>query len=435
MRRLTLILALALAYGAVTAQTSKQIDFEQYTKKVEKSNAEIQDAKKSIKDATWLSRAELMLDVYEAQLLRSYMGLSTQEFPIIVGNPVSKTQEEVEGVAIDKFEMERVTFNFAGGKLESWVVTKPVVEKPLELAYESLSKVIELDTKAKRTKKVQENLIKLKNSYINEGSSYYSMKDFKNAYESFKKVTEIGQMPQVNQKDTIIYFYTALAAQLAENYENAINFYKQSLDLGFSSEGTAYYNIYEAHKSLGKADEAVNYLEVGFTKYPKNSNILFSLINHYINKGDDPSKVLTYMDKALVDDPNNATLYFAKGTVHDKLNDSEEAVKAYAKAIEIDPKFFDAHYNLGAVYFNNGVKMVEEANKIPAREVEKYDAAMAKANEEFKKALPYMEQAYGVNPNSKDVVEALKNIYFRFRGESDDMANKFKEYNEKLKNM
>ena len=141
------------------------------------------------------------------------------------------------------------------------------------------------------------------------------------------------------------------------------------------------------------------------------------------------------MNKALSDDPQNASLYFAKGTLHDKLNDIDEAVKAYSKAIEIDPKFFDAYYNLGAVYFNNGVKLVEQANKVPARDVEKYDALMADAGKEFKKALPYMEKAYEVNPSSKEVIEALKNIYFRFRNEGDEMNKKFQEYNQKLKNM
>lgn len=435
MKRIILSLALVLGFNLIHAQTSKEIKYDQYAKKIEKSNAEIQDPKKGVKDATWLSRAELMMDVFDAQLLRAYVGMDTQTFLLVVGKPVSQSQEEVDGVAIDKYVMEGVTFYFATGKLERWEVTKPMIDKPLDLAYESLKKVMEIDVNGKKTKKVQENLAKLKGLYINEGSNCYAFKDFKNAYENFKKVIEIGQLPQLNHKDTAVYYYAALSAQLANNLDDAIKFYKEAIALNFSSEGSAYYNIYDAYKSLGKADEGVSFLEEGFTKFPKNSNILFSLINHYINKGEDPSKILVYMDKALADDPNNASLYFAKGTVHDRLNDTEEAVKAYQKAIEVDPKFFDAYYNLGAVYYNSGVKLIEEANKVPAKEVEKYDALMAQANDEFKKSLPYMEKAYEVNNNSKEAVEALKNIYFRFRSENDDMNNKYKEYNEKFKSM
>lgn len=435
MKRIILVLSLVLGINMIHAQTSKEIKYDQYAKKIEKSNAEIQDPKKGVKDATWISRAELMMDVYDAQILRAYTGMDPQTFMIVVGKPLSQTQEEVDGVAIDKYVMEGVIFYFSGGKLERWEVTKHMIENPLDIAYESIKKAVEIDVNGKKNKKIQEDLTKLKGLYVNEGSNCYSFKDYKNAFLNFKKVIEIGQLPQLNQKDTAIFYYAALSAQLANEYENAITFYKEAIALNFTSEGSAYYNIYDAYKSLGKADEGVSYLEEGFVKFPKNSNILFSLINHYINKGDDPSKILTYMDKALVDDPNNASLYFAKGTVHDRLNDSEEAVKSYKKAIEIDPKFFDAYYNLGAVYYNNGVKLIEEANKVPAKEVEKYDALMARANDEFKKSLPYMEKAYEVNNNSKEAVEALKNIYFRFRSENEDMNNKFKEYNEKFKSM
>lgn len=435
MKRIILVLSLVLGINMIYAQTSKEINFEQYSKKIEKSNAEIQDPKKSIKDATWFSRAELMMDVYDAQILRAYVGMDPQTFTIIVGKPLSQTQEVIEGVAVDKYEMERVNFYFVNGKLEKWEVTKHILSNPLDLALESIKKVVEIDVNAKKTKKVQENLTKLKGLYISEGSNFYALKNFKEAFNNFKNAIEIGQMPQLNHKDTAIYYYAGLSAQLASDFENAIKYYDKAIELNFTSEGTAYYYAFDAYKSLNKLDDGVKYLEEGLTKFPKNTNILFSLIQYYVEKGEDPAKVLTYIDKALIEEPNNATLYFAKGTVYDKLNEPEEAIKSYSKAIEIDPKFFDAYYNYGAVYFNNGVKLVDEANKVPAKDVEKYEALMAKANLEFKKALPYMEKAYEINNNSKETIEALKNIYFRFRSENDEMNKKFQEYNEKLKNM
>ena len=170
-------------------------------------------------------------------------------------------------------------------------------------------------------------------------------------------------------------------------------------------------------------------------KYPKNTNILFTLISYYIDKQEDPAKILVYIDKAIETEPNNSSLHFAKGTLYDRLGDWENAVTSYKKSIEIDPNFFDAYYNIGALYFNKGVKYIEEASKVPARELEKYDALMEKANAEFKNSLPYMEQAYKVNPNSKETIEALKNIYFRFRTESQELNDKYIEFNEKAKQM
>lgn len=436
MKRIILVLSLVLGVNMIYAQTSKEIKFDQYAKKIEKSNAEIQDSKKSTKDATWLTRAELMMDVYNVHLLRALtVNVTPQTFNIVIGKPLSQSQDVVDGVAIDKYVMERVSFYFIENRLEHWEVTNPLIENPLKLSLDALLKVIEIDVNGKKIKKIQENLIELKGLYINEGSNCYSKKNFKEAFNNFKNVIEIGQMPQVNYKDTAIYYYTALSAQLAGDFESAIKYYKEAIDLNYSSEGAAYYNIYDAYKSLEKADDGFTYLENGFVKFPKNTNILFSLIQHYINKGEDPSKVLVYIDKALVAESSNASLYFAKGTVHDRLNDFEEAGKAYMKAIEIDPKFFDAYYNLGALFFNNGVKLVEAANKVPAREIDKYDELMLKAGAEFKKALPYMEKADELIPNNKDVLEALKNIYFRFRTENEEMNKKFQDTDEKIKNL
>lgn len=436
MKRIILVLSLVLGINVIYAQTSKEIKFDQYAKKIEKSDAEIKDPKKAIKDGTWFSRAELMMDIYDAQLLRALtVNATTQTFKILIGNPLSQNQEVVDGVAVDKFEMERVNFYFVDGKLEKWEVTKPLLSNPLDLALESIKKVVEIDVNAKKTKKVQENLIKLKGLYITEGSNYYSFKNFKEAFNNFKNAIDIGQMPQLNHKDTAIYYFAGLSAQLAGDFENAIKYYDKSIELNYTSDGTAYYYAFDACKSLNKVDDGVKYLEEGMVKFPKNTNILFSLIQYYVDKGEDPAKVLNYIDKALIEEPNNATLYFAKGTVYDKLSDSEEAAKSYLKAIEIDANFFDAYYNLGAVYFNNGVKLVDEANKVPAKDYEKYESIMAKSNVEFKKALPYIEKAYNINNNSKESIEALKNIYFRFRSESDEMNKKFQEYNEKLKNM
>ncbi|HBI80911.1 MAG TPA: hypothetical protein DDY04_02950 [Bacteroidales bacterium] len=435
MKRLTILISMLLVAGIGTAQTSKEINYDQYAKKVEKSDAEIQDPKKNTKDVVWIKRGELFIDLFDAQILRAYIGIDTTTFALVVGKPIQQEKVEVDGVTLDKFVMERVNFYFNNGQLERWEVTKPVVEKPLDIAYNSFQKAIELDTKSKSTKNIQEDLIKLKGLYISEGSNQYTLKDYKGAFESFKRVIEIGKLPILNHKDTAIYYYAGLSAQLAGLLEESIPYYEQSIELGFTNEGAVYFNIFDAYKNLGKADEGLKYLEEGFLKYPKNTNILFTLISYYIDKQEDPAKILVYIDKAIETEPNNSSLHFAKGTLYDRLGDWENAVTSYKKSIEIDPNFFDAYYNIGALYFNKGVKYIEEASKVPARELEKYDALMEKANAEFKNSLPYMEQAYKVNPNSKETVEALKNIYFRFRNESQELNDKYMEFNEKSKQM
>lgn len=435
MKRLLTILVIIFSFNLVFAQSGVQVNFDQLKKKVEKSNEDTQNPKKNIKEGTWISRAELMMNVYESQILNTRVGMSVTEFTLIAGQPKERIQEEQEGVPVEKFIMDRAIFYFVNQQLERWEVLNPVVENPLNLSLESLKKAIEIDVKGKKTKDISADLSRLKNLYITEGSNSYSFKKYDVAYNHFNTVISIGSMPQLNHKDTVIYYYTGLSAQLAGKNQEAVDLYKQAIDLGYSSEGNAYFNIDEAYKALGDSDSGLSYLEQGFIKYPKNQNVLFSLINHYLTKGDDPSKILTLLDRAINDEPGNASLHFAKGTLYDKLGNIEEAVACYSKATEVNPQYFDAYYNIAAIYFNKGVKLQEEANKVPAREIEKYDELMAKSNVEFKNSLPYMLKAYEVRPNDRNTIESLKNIYFRFRTESEEMNSKFNEFNEKLKSL
>ena len=55
---------------------------------------------------------------------------------------------------------------------------------------------------------------------------------------------------------------------------------------------------------------------------------------------------------------------------------------------------------------------------------------MKLADIEFKRSIPIMEKALEISPKNKATVETLKNLYFRFRTESDTMQKKYEEINE-----
>ncbi|PKP39526.1 MAG: hypothetical protein CVT98_01440 [Bacteroidetes bacterium HGW-Bacteroidetes-15] len=434
MKRIILLFAAALMVGTIFAQTSKQINFQSIEKKLQKSNADIENPKKSSKYQTWISRGELMLEIYDAMLLSANSGMTMAEFNIIVGQGNEKTEEEIDGQMVTKVSMDRVTFFFINDVLEYWTFNNNIIEDPLDKAYASFMKSQELDSKGKSVTKVKDNLTRLKYIYVSEGSNCYTKKEYDCSFKNFARAIEVGELPTVNHVDTIIIFYAGLSAQVGKNFENAIEYYKKALDYKFYSEGNIYYNIFEAYTSLERSEEGLKFLEEGFLKFPNNQSVLYGLINYYINKGDDPKIVLDYIHKAMEVEPNEFSLYFAEGTLYDRLNNFEEAEKSYMKSIELNPKFFDALFNLGALYFNAGVKFLEEANKVPAREVEKYDALIEQSNAEFRKSIPYIERAYEVSPEGS-AIETLRNLYFRFRNDNEEMQKKYDEINEKWDSM
>jgi len=368
-----------------------------------------------------------MLEVYEAHILDARIGMSMADFNILIGQPETQTQEQMEdGSVVDVLTFERVEFKFVNQSLASWKVTKPIISNPLDLALEGYLRALDLDEKGRVQKNVEIPLTRLKYRFVDEGSNCFELQDYACATHNFSKAIEVGKMPIINHVDTIVVYYAGLAAQLAGDYHKAIDFYKKTISLDYTSDGNLYYNIYEAYLAMDMAEEGLQYLEEGFTKFPGNQSILIGLINYYLALGDDPTKVLDFLKKAIEMEPENVSLYHAKGTLLDKLDDQEGAQKAYETAIEINPDFFDATFNLGVLFFNTGVRYLEEANKIPARDFDKYDAMMEKANAEFMKSIPYMERCLEINPNDQASLETLRNLYFRFR-------TKDEKYNERLK--
>ncbi|MFW6289798.1 MAG: tetratricopeptide repeat protein, partial [Mariniphaga sp.] len=164
----------------------------------------------------------------------------------------------------------------------------------------------------------------------------------------------------------------------------------------------------------------------GFEKYPEDNNVLTSMIQIYLDM-DKTEDAMKYLDMAIEREPDNATFQFAKGTLHEKLGETEEAIESYKESIEVDDTFFNAYYNLGALYYNEGVKQIEVANAVPTNQNERYEEELKKADEWFKLALPYMERCYELKPDDTMTKESLKNLYYRLK----DMEN----YNKMLEEL
>jgi tetratricopeptide (TPR) repeat protein len=226
----------------------------------------------------------------------------------------------------------------------------------------------------------------------------------------------------------VIIFNAGLAAYNSQNYDKAIEYYKEAAKHKYSGARTIQL-ISSAYMQKKDTVGALNSLEEGLKDYPGNVTILTEIINIYLN-ANKVDEALKYLDLAISQDPQNATYHFAKGTLFDKLLKPEEATESYMKALELKEDYFDAYYNLGALYYNKGVKQIDVANAVPSNQPEKYEEEKNKADAEFSKAIPYMERAHALNPTDKFTMESLKTLYYRMK-----MLDKHAEIVEKMKNM
>lgn len=313
---------------------------------------------------------------------------------------------------------------------------KKLSDDPLTVAFDSYLKALQLDDKDRFSKSVKIKLTLLISDLTNQAVAGFNEEKYDKALRSFEQIMAIEKNPvykseDPNSVDTVIIFNAALAAYNDKNYDKAIEYYKEAAKYKYNGAKT-YSLISESYlQKQNKQDSvsALQTLEDGLKEYPENSNLLVQIINFYLNSGQ-VDAAMKYLNIAIEKDPKNASYYFALGTLYDKLNKTDEAAQSYQKAIDLKDDYFDAYYNIGALYYNKGVKQVDVANSVPSNQPEKYEEEKNKADIEFKKALPYMEKAHEINPTDKFTMESLKTLYYRLK-----MLDKHAEIVEKLKSL
>jgi tetratricopeptide (TPR) repeat protein len=267
----------------------------------------------------------------------------------------------------------------------------------------------------------------------NQAIESFKVEDFAKSQKSFEQIlaiegTKVYKSDDPNAIDTAIVFNAGLAAFEAKNYDKAIEHYKNAAKYKYNGART-YQLISNSYIQKKDTVLALKALEDGLKEFPGNGGILIDVINIYIN-GNKVDEALKYLDIAIEKDPKNPSYHFAKGAMYDKMQNTTAAIECYLKAIEYKEDYFDALFNLGAIYYNLGVKQVDVANAVPSNQAEKYEAEKEKADVEFRKALPYMEKASVINPTDKFTLESLKTLYYRLK-----MMDKHAEIVEKLKSL
>ena len=83
----------------------------------------------------------------------------------------------------------------------------------------------------------------------------------------------------------------------------------------------------------------------------------------------------------------------------------------YTKALEADENYYDALYQLGAYYYNEGVEIKKKVDNMDMDTYKKEGKAVeASVSAKYEQALPYFEKAFK-NKKEDDLKEVLKQIY------------------------
>jgi tetratricopeptide (TPR) repeat protein len=307
---------------------------------------------------------------------------------------------------------------------------KALDSNALQVAYDSYQKALEIDPKVDNDGVIPSSpiigILIIGEQFYNQGVDLYNKKDFTNALDKFEKTKKINSI--FGSKDSTATFNAALCAIQLKDNKKAKSYLEDLTKLNYK-QPVVYTQLANIYKSEGDTNKAAITIGKARKLFPSDLNLIISEINIYLAKGK-TKEAQDLLDLAVSKDPNNPTLHFAIGANMDEFGNFDQAEKSYLKAIELKPDYFDAYYNLGALYVNTAATLMDQANKLPITETQKYDELKGKADKMLEKALPALETAMKLNPNDFNTLVTLKQLYAR-KGD----AAKIAEIDAKIKTL
>ncbi len=335
-----------------------------------------------------------------------------------------------------------------------------------ELANEAVDKIKDVDPKymetiqdgfTKGTSELSEDDIKftlvatqMKMEAGNIAAGKYKAKKYDEAADYFYKNAYLN-MAMTRKKDTANFYNACVAAGKSKIPAKILEYNKKMIDLKISTPYN-FQSMYNANLSKGDTTAAMEILKKGRSTFPQDMDLLNTETNIFLAKGKQ-QEAIGNLSASIDKDPTNALFYLVRGNIFDNManpkdpatgkdkdkpaNFDELFVKAetdYKKVIELNPAnkehLYNSLYNLGAMYNNLGGYYQTKASSLPLTEAKtKGKELETKSQDNYKKAIPHLEQALTIKPEDKATMSALRKLYMLTgdQAKATEMNNRMKK--------
>lgn len=256
----------------------------------------------------------------------------------------------------------------------------------------------------------------------------------------------------INDEYALAYKYLGLLYYDDFNNEKAVENFEYYLELvPDTKDDNVYYKKGVAENDLGKYNAALASVKKAVELKPGSTrNINELAYTHYLLENED--EALLNFDKALSIDPKSLTALNGRADVYRKLKkDAAAAIKLYAKTLEIDPKNKKANYWTGWCYnemerYNDAVPFLKKVIEVDDQYVSAYTELgyCDYALKNYDDALYYFKKAYAIEKTAlnlyytglcyvgkKQKTEAAKMV-LELKAMNSDYAGKLQEKIDKL---
>lgn len=283
----------------------------------------------------------------------------------------------------------------------------------------------EIDKKTKRpkvrtkySKEVVNRLVEHHDNYRTMGSELYNVKDWDGAYKAWDYYCQMAARNDDRRwlkPDSIIAevrYYQGIAAWQKTDTIDAVRLFSIARHMGYNRK-EAYDYALVCLSDLGNEQEVVKLAWEAYLKFgTSDPQYIRILINYYLGLLD-YSGANDLIDEAMEANPNDDELLNLKGLVVETYHDIYEAFPYYQRCIELNDSNASGLFNVGRFFYNKAMETRQNSNL--------YGKKLADlVNPIYREALPYLEKSYEINPHNPDVVNALRDIYYKL-GEADKL--------------
>lgn len=297
-----------------------------------------------------------------------------------------------------------------------------------------------------------------------EAMDAYNSKNYKVAAPKFAEIYYL--LKAAGQDNKIYLYYSAVAYAQGKDNLNAIEAYKNLVDIGYTGVETKYLaknkktgqvenidkaswellkkasngdfedfrmetsksvegELYETLVALAveseKYEYAINYAEKGLEKFPS-SNRLMDLKSLAYYKSGRTEEFISSLKQAVAKNPEDKTALYNLGVMLSKdPNKKSEAVSYFEKVISLDKKSTDAWQNLITLLigdedgFWNEYRPLRDSNK--NKDIEKANKLMDDRKKRLLEAVSKAEEWHKSDPTNLDAIGRAKELYSALRNE------------------
>ena len=265
-----------------------------------------------------------------------------------------------------------------------------------------LDSVVELDKKTGMPKLNSDGTKKVKTKYSKEiiGALTGHLGDIANAGNAFLQNSDWANAAAAfgNYADlTRSAFAIANGVAAPDSTLSQVRFF----------QGYSQYQIQDfanAYESFTKARK-LGYTENNIEDFQTSSlaNMVQTMLDN--NEFD---KANNFIDNALAGDPMNGTLHDIKGFTTELKDGVEAALPFYRKAVEVEPTYANAHFDVGRCLYLMAQKIIDDNPNATNKDL------IPKIKPIYDEAIPFLKKAIELNAEDNKAKNVLDDILYKF---------------------